>query len=79
MDKRDRVSSRRELRPCREGEQGWERTRSVLVTRISSQGIPQWTERLVREKCPKSQRRGILCDVFPRGREKLPDTPAWLL
>lgn len=37
----------------------------VLVTRISIlgihkwSGVPKWTERLVREKCPKSQRIGI--------------------
>lgn len=48
MDKRDRASSRRERKNERE-----------KVTKISIQGIPKRTERLAREKCPKSQRRGI--------------------
>lgn len=73
MDKRDRASSRRELRPCRERKDGREK-----VTRISIEGIPKWTESLSREKRPKSQRRGILLHGlrFPTGREKLPDTLA---
>lgn len=32
---------------------------SVLVTRISIWCVPKWPERLVQEKCPKSQRRDI--------------------
>ena len=31
---------------------------SVMVITISILGVPKWTERLLREKCPKSQRRG---------------------
>lgn len=36
-----------------------ERRVSVLVAKISIQGIPKPAERLVREKCPESQRRDM--------------------
>lgn len=32
---------------------------SFLSARFSIQGVPKWTERLVREKFPKSHKRGI--------------------
>lgn len=32
---------------------------SVVVTRISIQGVPKQNERVFREACPKSQKKGI--------------------
>ena len=40
---------------------------SVMVTRISIRDILEQTERLVRENCPKSQRRGIPFHVVGPG------------
>lgn len=40
---------------------------SVMVTRISIRDILKRTERLVRENCPKSQRRGIPFHVVGPG------------
>ena len=40
---------------------------SVMVTKISIRDILEQTERLVRENCPKSQRRGIPFHVVGPG------------
>lgn len=48
-----------------------------MVKRISIQPIPERMERLVRLKCPKSQRRGAPFHILDE--RKLPGTSAWLL
>lgn len=63
---------------------GGSRSLSALVIRIPIQGIPKWTVRFVRERCPQSQRRGILHLLHhmmevQEAERKLPDTPVWLL